>query len=151
MNHLKSSKLQRRAKRLYALCVCLALTAAMFVMPAFAASGGNGLNSLQSLNDLVDELGGHGAAVTLALTAASGLPGLVALALTADTRQGVAAGSGSSTSGIERDGQLREDVFSADGSGVLARRDEIGEHLRDQRSELFLSEFHFAFLLVNCG
>ena len=25
MNHLKSSKLQRRAKRLYALCVCLAL------------------------------------------------------------------------------------------------------------------------------
>ena len=56
MNHLKSSKLQRRAKRLYALCVCLALTAAMFVMPAFAASGGDPLDVVSNLSDFIFSL-----------------------------------------------------------------------------------------------
>ena len=37
MNDLKKNMLQRRAKRLYALLVCLALAMAVAVMPAFAA------------------------------------------------------------------------------------------------------------------
>ena len=41
MNDLKKNKLQRRAKRLYALCVCVALLMAAMVTPAFAASGGD--------------------------------------------------------------------------------------------------------------
>ena len=56
MNHLKNNKLQRRAKRLYALCVCLALTAAMFVMPAFAASGGDPLDVVSNLSDFIFSL-----------------------------------------------------------------------------------------------
>ena len=54
MNHLKSNKLQHRAKRLYALCVCLALTAAMFVMPAFAAS--DPLDVVSNLSDFIFSL-----------------------------------------------------------------------------------------------
>ena len=57
MNHLKNNKLQRRAKRLYALCVCLALTAAMFVMPAFAApAGGDPLDVVSKLSDFIFSL-----------------------------------------------------------------------------------------------
>ena len=39
MNTLKKNKLQRRAKRLYALFVCLAHVLVAAVMPAFAADG----------------------------------------------------------------------------------------------------------------
>ena len=38
MNDLKKNKLQRRAKRLYALFVCLTLVMAVAVMPAFATA-----------------------------------------------------------------------------------------------------------------
>ena len=56
MNHLKNNKLQRRAKRLYALCVCLTLTAAMFVTPAFAAAGGDPLGVVNNLSDFIFSL-----------------------------------------------------------------------------------------------
>ncbi|WP_300611928.1 formate hydrogenlyase [uncultured Oscillibacter sp.] len=57
MNHLKNNKLQRRAKCLYALCVCLALTAAMFVMPAFAApAGGDPLDVVNNLSEFIFSL-----------------------------------------------------------------------------------------------
>ena len=40
MNNLKKNKLlsQRHARRLYALCVCLAIAMTVAVMPAFAAT-----------------------------------------------------------------------------------------------------------------
>ena len=57
MNHLKNSKLQRRAKGLYALCVCLALALAVAVMPAFAApAGGDPLNVVSKLSDFIFSL-----------------------------------------------------------------------------------------------
>ncbi len=56
MNHLKSSKLQRRAKRLYALCVCLALALAVSVTPAFAAAGGDPLGVVNNLSDFIFSL-----------------------------------------------------------------------------------------------
>lgn len=56
MNHLKNNKLLRRAKRLYALCVCLTLTAAMFVTPAFAAAGGDPLQVVSNLSDFIFSL-----------------------------------------------------------------------------------------------
>ena len=56
MNDLKKNKLQRRAKRLYALCVCLTLTAAMFVTPAFAAAGGDPLQVVSNLSDFIFSL-----------------------------------------------------------------------------------------------
>ena len=56
MNHLKNNKLQRRAKRLYALCVCLTLTAAMFVTPAFATAGGDPLQVVSNLSDFIFSL-----------------------------------------------------------------------------------------------
>lgn len=37
MNHLKNNKFQRRAKRFYALLVCLTLTMAVLAVPAAAA------------------------------------------------------------------------------------------------------------------
>jgi len=51
MNHLKNNKLQRWAKRLYALCVCLALALTVTVMPAFAAAGGDPLDVVNNLSD----------------------------------------------------------------------------------------------------
>ena len=56
MNHLKNNKLLRRAKRLYALCVCLTLAAAMFVTPAFAAAGGDPLQVVSNLSDFIFSL-----------------------------------------------------------------------------------------------
>ena len=58
MNNLKKNdKLQRRAKRLYALCVCLALTMAVFVVPAFAApAGGDPLDVVNNLSDFIFSL-----------------------------------------------------------------------------------------------
>ena len=56
MNHLKNNKLQRRAKRLYALCVCLALTMTAFIMPAFAAAGGGDLDVVSNLSDFIFSL-----------------------------------------------------------------------------------------------
>lgn len=56
MNHLKNSKLQRRAKRLYALCVCLALVMATAITPAFAAAGGDPLGVVNNLSDFIFSL-----------------------------------------------------------------------------------------------
>ena len=57
MNNLKkNNKLQRRAKRLYALCVCLALAMATTIMPAFAASGGDPLTVVNNLSDFIFSL-----------------------------------------------------------------------------------------------
>ena len=54
MNNLKkNNKLQRRAKRLYALCVCLALAMAATIMPAFAAAGGDPLDVVNNLSDFI--------------------------------------------------------------------------------------------------
>ncbi len=49
-------KLQRRAKRLYALCVCLALALTMTVMPAFAAAGGDPLDVVNNLSEFIFSL-----------------------------------------------------------------------------------------------
>ncbi len=54
--NLKNNKLQRRAKRLYALCVCLALAMAVTVMPAFAAAGGDPLDVVNNLSDFIFSL-----------------------------------------------------------------------------------------------
>ncbi len=56
MNNLKKNKLQRRAKRLYALCVCLALTMTAFIMPAFAAAGGDPLDVVNNLSEFIFSL-----------------------------------------------------------------------------------------------
>ncbi len=54
--NLKNNKLQRRAKRLYALCVCLALALTMTVMPAFAAAGGDPLDVVNNLSEFIFSL-----------------------------------------------------------------------------------------------
>ncbi len=54
--NLKNNKLQRRAKRLYALCACLALTTATTVMPAFAAAGGDPLDVVNNLSEFIFSL-----------------------------------------------------------------------------------------------
>ena len=61
MNNLKKNKLQRRAKRLYALCVCLAIVMTVAVMPAFAATaaptaGGDPLSVVSNLSDFIFSL-----------------------------------------------------------------------------------------------
>ena len=58
MNNLKkNNKLQRRAKRLYALCVCMALAMTVTIMPAFAAAGGNDpLTVVSNLSDFIFSL-----------------------------------------------------------------------------------------------
>ena len=62
MNNLKKNKLQRRAKRLYALFVCLTLVMAVAVMPAFAAAspapttGGDPLSVVGNLSDFIFSL-----------------------------------------------------------------------------------------------
>ena len=58
MNNLKKNdKLQRRAKRLYTLCVCLALTMAVFIVPAFAApAGGDPLDVVNNLSEFIFSL-----------------------------------------------------------------------------------------------
>lgn len=58
MNNLKKNdKLQRRAKRLYALCICLALTMAVFIVPAFAApAGGDPLDVVNNLSEFIFSL-----------------------------------------------------------------------------------------------
>ncbi len=58
MNNLKkNNKLQRRAKRLYALCVCMALAMTAFIMPAFAAAGGGDpLTVVSNLSDFIFSL-----------------------------------------------------------------------------------------------
>ena len=57
MNNLKkNNKLQRRAKRLYALCVCMALAMTAFIMPACAASGGDPLTVVNNLSDFIFSL-----------------------------------------------------------------------------------------------
>lgn len=56
MNHLKNSKFQRRVKRLYALCVCLALVMATAITPAFAAAGGDPLGVVNNLSDFIFSL-----------------------------------------------------------------------------------------------
>ena len=62
MNTLKKNKLQRRAKRLYALFVCLTLVMAVTVMPAFAAAspapttGGDPLGVVSNLSDFIFSL-----------------------------------------------------------------------------------------------
>ena len=60
MNNLKKNKLQRRAKRLYVLCVCLTLVMAVAIMPAFAAAspapGGDLLNVVNNLSDFIFSL-----------------------------------------------------------------------------------------------
>ena len=62
MNTLKNNKLQRRAKRLYALCVCMALAMAVTIMPAFAAAsaaptgGGDPLSVVGNLSDFIFSL-----------------------------------------------------------------------------------------------
>ena len=54
MNTLKkNNKFQRRAKQLYALCVCLALAMATTIMPAFAAAGGDPLTVVNNLSDFI--------------------------------------------------------------------------------------------------
>ena len=55
MNDLKKNKLQRRAKRLYALCVCLILALATTSAPAFAA-GGDPLSVVNNLSDFIFSL-----------------------------------------------------------------------------------------------
>ena len=57
MNNLKkNNKLQRRAKQLYALCVCLALAMATTIMPAFAAAGGDPLTVVNNLSEFIFSL-----------------------------------------------------------------------------------------------
>ena len=60
MNTLKNNKFQRRAKRLYALFVCLTLVMAVAVMPAFAAAtpapGGDPLSVVNNLSDFIFSL-----------------------------------------------------------------------------------------------
>ena len=56
MNILKKNKLQRRARRLYALCVCLTLALAAAIAPAFAASGGDPLSVVNNLSDFIFSL-----------------------------------------------------------------------------------------------
>ena len=62
MNTLKKNKLQRRAKRLYALFVCLTLVMAIAVMPAFAAAspapttGDDPLGVVNNLSDFIFSL-----------------------------------------------------------------------------------------------
>ena len=58
MNDLKKNKLQRRAKRLYALCVCLTLALAATVAPAFAAGAGasDPLDVVSNLSDFIFSL-----------------------------------------------------------------------------------------------
>ena len=58
MNNLKkNNKLQRRAKRLYALCVCMALAMTAFIMPACAAAaGGDPLTVVNNLSDFIFSL-----------------------------------------------------------------------------------------------
>ena len=60
MNNLKkNNKFQRRAKRLYALCVCLALAMATTIMPAFAAAGGDPLTVVNNLSDFSAPVSGR--------------------------------------------------------------------------------------------
>ncbi len=54
--NLKNNQLQHRAKRLYALCVCLVLAMAVTVMPAFAAAGGDPLDVVNNLSDFIFSL-----------------------------------------------------------------------------------------------
>ena len=61
MNDLKKNKFQRRAKRLYALFVCLTLVMAVAVMPAFAAASpapaaGDPLDVVDNLSDFIFSL-----------------------------------------------------------------------------------------------
>ena len=58
MNDLKKNKLQRRAKRLYALCVCLTLALAATIAPAFAAGAGasDPLDVVSNLSDFIFSL-----------------------------------------------------------------------------------------------
>ena len=57
MNNLKkNNKFQRRAKQLYALCVCLALAMATTIMPAFAAASGDPLTVVNNLSDFIFSL-----------------------------------------------------------------------------------------------
>ena len=57
MNNLKkNNKLQRRAKRLYALFVYMVLTMSTMVVPAFAASGGDPLTVVSNLSDFIFSL-----------------------------------------------------------------------------------------------
>ena len=57
MNDLNKNKFQRRAKRLYALLVCLALAMAVTIMPAFAApAGGDHLDVVSNLSDFIFSL-----------------------------------------------------------------------------------------------
>ncbi len=58
MNDLKKNKFQRRAKRLYALLVCLALAMAVTIVPAFAtpAGGGDPLTVVSNLSDFIFSL-----------------------------------------------------------------------------------------------
>ena len=56
MNDLKKNKFQRRAKRLYALCVCLTLALATTIAPAFAASGGDPLGVVNNLSEFIFSL-----------------------------------------------------------------------------------------------
>ena len=56
MNNLKKNKLQRRAKRLYALCVCMALAVTTVIVPAFAAAGGDPLSVVNNLSDFIFSL-----------------------------------------------------------------------------------------------
>ena len=57
MTDLKKNKLHRRAKRLYALCVCLAFVMAVAIMPAFAAdAGGDPLDVVNNLSDFIFSL-----------------------------------------------------------------------------------------------
>ena len=57
MNNLKKNKLQsqRRAKRLYALCVCLTLALAAAIAPAFAAAS-DPLDAVNNLSDFIFSL-----------------------------------------------------------------------------------------------
>ena len=55
MNDLKKNKLQRRARRLYALCVCLVLALAAAIAPAFAATG-DPLTAVNNLSDFIFSL-----------------------------------------------------------------------------------------------
>ena len=57
MNTLKNNKLQRRAKRLCALCVCLVLVMVIAIMPAFAADGADDpLDVVENLSDFIFSL-----------------------------------------------------------------------------------------------
>ena len=56
MNTLKNNKLQRRAKRLCALCVCLVLVMAIAIMPAFADDVDDPLDVVNNLSDFIFSL-----------------------------------------------------------------------------------------------